>query len=346
MFLPRTLAAMAGFLALGGSSFASPFPPGSIQLIDMTNLVVVAPAPPAVDYPPFTVSRGAGYDGVAVVAAWRTDLAPGYVSLCTGSNLGGGWILTAAHCVEDSSGQNVTTQFMARFFPDNSGSYTDFMIGNGFSVLSAVHADPLYSGSVISDHDLALVNMGVSSFGAGVDTYAIYTGSYTYNPFTFVGFGQTGSGATGAVAGTGGFGESDRHQGQNTFDGFYSAGVLLSDFDNGLAANDASCRIAGWCPAGTTLGLGGNEASTAHGDSGGPVFVAPGFIGAITAFGARSSADIDGVVNSSFGEFNGFVATAYEQDFILGTMAPEAGSCALLGMGLASLALLRRFRKR
>lgn len=169
-------AALGPVLAFAGTAFALPFAPGTIQISNLQPLVVVAPAAPAPDNPPFTVSRGTGYDGVAVLASWRTDIPTGYIALCTGSNRGGGWILTAAHCVANTSGQNVTTQFMARFFPDGPTGSSSFFVGGGTSPISEAHIDPLYDGSAISDHDMALVKMNVPSFGAGVSTYSIYGG--------------------------------------------------------------------------------------------------------------------------------------------------------------------------
>jgi hypothetical protein len=228
---------------------------------------------------------------------------------------------------------------MAEFYPDGSSSSRSFYVGNGSSVTAAVHVHPLYNGSVINDYDLALVQMGVGSFGAGVESYSFYTGStYTSDPFVFVGYGKTGSGSTGTT-GDAGFDLSNRHQGWNTFDVLYGSSVLMADFDNGLAANDASCSVFGVC----NLGLGNLEAITASGDSGGPVFIAPGVIGAVTSFGLRTGSppDIDGTLNSSFGELAGFVALGPNSGF-LQLAVPEPGSYALAGLGLAALLLFRR----
>src|SRR5206468_12472458 len=119
-----------------------------------------------------------------------------------------------------------------------------------------------------------------ASAGAGVDVYSFFNGPVTTAPFTMAGFGMRGDGATGATLPAG-----SRREGFNSFDFFLSAGVLISDFDNGNPQNDASCSVGARCD----LGLGSLESNTAPGDSGGPVFFGNQIV-AVIAFGARTSA--------------------------------------------------------
>ena len=130
-----------------------------------------------------------------------------------------------------------------------------------------------------------------------------------------------------------------RRQGFNSFDFFLSPGVLIADFDNGNPLNDASCSVGARCD----LGLGSLESDTAPGDSGGPVFFGNQIV-AVIAFGARTTAppDIDGALNSTFGEFAGFTSVEFNQSFLDATMAPEPASWAGLVLGIGALALRRK----
>lgn len=274
---------------------------------------------------PFRFGLGIGLDGTVGLIITQ----PGGTFLCSGAMIGRGAVLAAAHCFADGTGANVTTSVSVTAFPTAGGSVTLTAAGSNIYIPEA------YNGSVINDNDIAIVHLP-AIFGPGVDVYDTFGAAdvYTNAPYTVVGFGRRGAGATGATLASG-----NRRRGFNQFDFFLSPGVLLSDFDNGVAANDASCGLAGICG----LGLGAFEASTAPGDSGGPVFLA-GKIAAISSFGARIPAfDIDSALNSSFGEFNGFVATRYHEQWINQILAiPEPGTWLLSLAGLGAVAALRR----
>jgi hypothetical protein len=274
---------------------------------------------------PFRFGRGIGLDGT--VGLIITTSSGSF--LCSGAMIGSGAVLAAAHCFTNSSGVNDTSTVSVTAFPTAGGSLTLTAAGSDVYIPSA------YDGSVISDYDLAIVRLS-SGFGPGVDIYETFGAAdlITTAPFTAVGFGMRGAGATGATLAAG-----SRRRGFNRFDFFNSPGVLISDFDNGLAANDASCLAVGVCD----LGLGALEASTASGDSGGPVFLG-GKIVAVTSFGARIGAfDVDSSLNSSFGEFAGFVSTQYHEAWIKSVLAiPEPASWLLSLAGLGAVAVLRR----
>jgi hypothetical protein len=274
---------------------------------------------------PFVFPRGVGLDGTVALII-NTNVGS---FLCSGAMIGPSAVLAAAHCFTDSSGNKIANDVSVIAFP-NGTTTSATLAAPG----SEIYIPSAYDGAVISDYDIAIVRLP-SSFGAGVDIYDTFGAAdiVTTAPFTMVGFGRRGDGATGATLSSGA-----RRRGFNQFDFFNSAAVLVSDFDNGLTANDASCFAVGVCG----LGLGNFEASTASGDSGGPVFL-NGKIVAVSSFGARFGAvDIDGTLNASFGEFNGFVYTGFHEAWIDSILAiPEPGSWLFSFAGLSAALLLR-----
>lgn len=124
----------------------------------------------------------------------------------------------------------------------------------------------------------------------------------------------------------------------------------VSDFDNGRSANDAGCQIAQAFGADSSdssycdLGLGALEVGVAGGDSGGPNIVG-GMISGVNSYGLSFGpdfGDIDGRLNSSFGEFSGYVPVNIHADFIRASMVPEPSALALALLGLAGVVVVRR----
>ena len=128
-----------------------------------------------------------------------------------------------------------------------------------------------------------------------------------------VGYGLTGTGATGDILPYG-----TKHSGENKFEGdsglfgFYPD-ELIYDFDSGLAANDAFGQLFGI----NDLGVGINEASAAPGDSGGPCLVG-GVIVGVTSYGVSVLGSWDAVpgINASFGDMDAAVNVALYADWI------------------------------
>jgi hypothetical protein len=126
--------------------------------------------------------------------------------------------------------------------------------------------------------------------------------------------------------------------------------TYLADFDNGLLAQDSSCKVAAdlmldgskYC----NLGRGPLEASVAGGDSGGPQFDADFNIISVTSFGltfGTSFGDVSNTLNSSFGEFGGFAPVYYNRSFIEANMVP--GPLPIAGLPVL-LGFSRRLRRR
>jgi hypothetical protein len=225
-----------------------------------------------------------------------------------------------------------------------------------------------YTGEVIDQNDIAVLRLASPAPDWAI-AHGIYTGDLTGADFTVAGYGNRGFGT-----GTGGGGSTGRlRTGDNTYDyawgnaafgGFFTDEVggenffgfadiefsYVSDFDSGLAANDASGLIAGAVGAPGVfddLGRGDREVGVAGGDSGGPNFI-NGLISGVNSYGLSFGANFgDGTagLNSSFGEFSGYVPTYIHADFINAALVPEPGTYLLMALGLAGVAGVARRRK-
>lgn len=247
---------------------------------------------------------------------------------CSASLLdGGAWVLTAAHCAASSGGQ---VSFLG-------GTVTAL-----FSQPSQVHVFPTWTGvgadgsGLGHNNDLALIRLDQAV--TQVAGYALYSGSDPIGLDVLVtGYGQTGLGTTGAVAGSGG----TLHWGRNTYDTRLVGGQsAVFDFDSGASANSL---FGG-------LGHGTAEASLASGDSGGASFI--DVAGSLRLVGVHSFigrddlglADVDGHLNSSFGEFAGDteLVTQANRDWLLAvTAVPEPAAAWLWVLGLVAITARR-----
>jgi len=249
---------------------------------------------------------------------------------CSGALLPTGLhILTAAHCVTNNSGVvNPGTNGDVLFETATGDVIIDF-------ANFIVH--PAWDGDVIRGNDLAYIEL-VSLAPANIPTYDIdRDGSDDLGvAFDKAGYGRSGFGATGDNIDSG-----VKRQGENLYDSvadifledsrffnppltpnvdFVPGSVLLYDFDNAVAANDAFGVFYGI----SELGLGTDEVMSAPGDSGGPTLDGQ-VITAITSYGFRlssggSSSDVNSMVDSSFGEFGGDTRVSFYSGFIDGLL--------------------------
>ncbi|NLE36993.1 MAG: S1 family peptidase, partial [Pirellulaceae bacterium] len=254
---------------------------------------VNADTPPVVGIGPAIVTTGdpedyevgPGYDGVGRVQAGS--------GMGTGSLLMSGYhVITAAHVVADDFGNAL---------PVNTISVT-FNLPEGNLTINAVevYIHPDYNGNFAAGGDIAIIVLAEAP-PATVERYDIYRGANQIGSvFEKWGYGRSGTGQTGSTLDAG-----TERRGWNRYEMFSrefggAPDGLAYDFDSGAAANDAFGIIWGR----NDLGLGDDEAMTAQGDSGGPNFI-NGLIAGITSYHTTygsANGDIDGQLNSSFGE--------------------------------------------
>lgn len=311
----------------------------------------------------------AGMPKYSGVVALIMDYGPGGQFICTGSLLSDRRsILTAAHCVSDGAGtegpRKVTAWFYGGNDPDTIVNGNPLSVGIdsiGQSVNSA------YTGQVIDQNDIAVVRLGADAPTWATSYDIDFTPISGADRFNVAGYGRRSDtgGTIGANLGTGRLRQGDNNYdfrfGDSDFAGFFTNGFFgtaqvgdswVSDFDNGLAANDASCALAGAFSLGgpkyCNLGLGNIEVGVAGGDSGGPQFGANGKIRSVTSYGlsfGTSFGDFRDGLNSSFGEFSGYVPLYLHAAFIAAAV-PEPATWAMMIAGFGMVGAGLRSRRR
>ena len=296
--------------------------------------------------------------GMALVGATTADAntssSPysGVVSISIGGGtfsgvlLANGYILTAAHVVAG----NVLS-------PD--GVMINFNDGSGQSIGAAsITVFPGYAGTTPGSDgmwhdDLALVKLSTAAPSSAA-AYELYTGTPTRNTaLTLVGYGGTGDGISGQIAGGSG---SVKNAGSNRVDvvvadddtsGSGHTGkseIMLFDFDN---PSSGSKNV--YTPASSVAS---DEAQFGSGDSGSPLFTTVAgqiqLIG-IASFNGVVSHTVDGVTtpfstsSTTFGSIGGATSVSAYSGWITSvTAVPEPQTWVMLLAGLGLLAFRAR----
>jgi len=221
------------------------------------------------------------------------------------------WVLTAAH-----------------LFVASSGTFT--INGVTYATDQLIKHPQFVSGQELQGYDMGLAHLTTPV--AGVTPAAPYTGSLEpVYVMTFVGFGLTGTGLTGATRA-----DFKKRAFQNMADGdFGDPAVLLgSDFDNPHSAADNHFGDPNPLPL---------EGCVAYGDSGGGVFLTADsatYLAGVISFVAA----IDGNGNSDYGDLTGFGRVSAFNDWI-STAIPEPSIAGLAGLGTACLWVWGRSRR-
>ncbi len=299
-------------------------PPNKPKIIKYGAITAVArPLYTTVDNPAnHIVGPGGSLDGVGKLSLHRID----GTFICSGSLLPTGeHVLTAAHCVTDENGIINLFAGTVTFF-GNSGTEV-------ISLDAAQTVVPIkWDGDYLRGNDIAIIKL-VKEVSRDITRYDIDKNEKDDVGVIGekAGFGASGTGDTGWT-----FFDGQERAGKNKYDDFADVwlklvgfkqgkdfdkeSVLLYDFDNGLAENDAFGVFFG----NSDLGLGVEEVSSAFGDSGGPTIV-DGKITGVTSYilsltiGSKTS-DVTGKLDSSFGEFSGDTRVSKYTHFIENAM--------------------------
>lgn len=251
---------------------------------------------------------GSGFDGVVQINVLGAFNGTGSLILTRRH------ILTAAHVVAPAGS--------AVPYPTNVVSVTFNMpsaTGQGTTPItlgvSQIFVNPAYNPTGPGmGGDLAILVLDQDA-PALAQSFDIYRNTDEIGKvWTMYGYGEYGTGNLGATIPA----DNQNRTGQNVYEATgtilgRAPDLLVYDFDNGLAANDAFGVLFGM----NNLGLGTREVNSATGDSGAPIFI-NGLVAAVVTGGETPGVppDVTAAVDSSFGEFSWDTRVSVYADWI------------------------------
>ena len=308
--MPRSLVILSGILLLLGSSIQA-----GVRRDDVS------------DTPFVELAASALYQSVG-----KLSFSVGSSSyLASGVLISPDWVLTAGHVVggNDYRGGGI--------------NHLTFSLTTGGSVLSFAASDwyahpgwTTTQGDMLAGYDLGLIHL--QSSVSAIQAASLYLSeSLQIQAGTMVGYGSTGTGITGFLAGTAGTKRAGQNMIEAQGDGVtISSSILFVDFDQ--PGTDVNNVVGGDVP----LPL---EYLIAPGDSGGGLFVTQNQQTFLVGISSFTWGILDGTANSSYGDVAGFTSTTSQLAWIhamTGVPIPEPSASTLLWVGVVALRRRRR----
>lgn len=271
----------------------------------------------------------------------RTDVADSaYIALGSETNFPASGFITAASNGAFLGGTLIASRFVltvAHIQGDIIPGVTTFTIGGTAYVIAEQKPHPAFNATGLSENDINVLRLTAPVLNV---TPAVYnTGSPELgSTATTIGYGETGTGLSGSIAGS----QGQRRGANNIVDAF-GDGILLpmtaflADFDN--PGNPLDSSLGSLLP----LAL---EGTLALFDSGGGVYA--DFGSGPVLIGLNSFvASVDGSANNDYGDLFGATRVALYNDYIAANIPePAAGTMTILAVVSLSIGRRSAFRQR